>query len=166
MFAKFRKTKIFYPLIRKRMSAYQGVRNVSFLEKFLERTKWIRSLNWFTFVSSRSSKTGPGLKIAFSLYDGKNARSINELKADQKQSFIIITAIFINNCNFLNVLYSNIFHSVPIQPWNVLIIWDLQFFSRSFVVTLWFFYGELARPGEINQFTLVSHSGLIVQSFI
>ena len=110
-----------------------------------------------------TSKTGPGLKIAFSLYDGKNARSINELKADQKQSFIIITAIFINNCNFLNVLYSNIFHSVPIQPRNVLIIWDLQFFPRSFVVTLWFCYGELARPGEINQFTLVSHSGLIVQ---
>ena len=37
----FRKTNIFYALIRKRACSYQGVRNVSYFGKFYARIKWM-----------------------------------------------------------------------------------------------------------------------------
>ena len=49
----FRKTNISYPLIRKRMCAYQGVKNVRFLEKlasfvFLKHPFWVSSFYLIT----------------------------------------------------------------------------------------------------------------------
>ena len=78
----------------------------------------------------------------------------------------------VDDCNFSNVLYLNIFHSVPVQPellwlyeifsphmvhiwlaygslrWTVLIIWDFQFIYGSLIVHI----GKMVGSGEANQF--------------
>ena len=67
------------------------------------------------------SNTGQVLEYFLHYMTKKRTQSINELK-----QLLIISLNSVDNCNFWNVLYSNIFHAVTVHPRTTMVMWNFQ----------------------------------------
>ena len=59
-----------------------------------------------------------------------------------KRTEVIISSNSKDKWSFSNVSYSNIFHSVPVQPWTAIIIQNFRSVYGSLMVHLWLTLGE------------------------